>query len=103
MAGREQFRSAVRDLVAKYRKQVEPIGTTEYHWMNSQSNFNLAYVVSPTGGKRLALLENNDLKAWISPALRETAIEKWKSTPAGRYSGGTVPEVPAAAVGNLSG
>ena len=103
VAGREQFRAAVKDLVSKYQKQVKPIGTTEYHWMNNQSNFSLYYVVSPGGSKRLALLENYDLKTWISPELRETAIQKFTSSPVGRHYGGKVPEVPAAQVGNLSG
>jgi hypothetical protein len=103
VAGREQFRAAVKDLVTKYQKQVKPIGTTEYCWMNKESNFSLYYVVSPNGSKRLALLENFDLKTWISPELRETAIEKFKSMPVGRYYGGKVPEVPASAVGKLSG
>ena len=103
VAGQEHFRGAVKSLVAKYRRQVKPIGTTDYRWGNKQSNFGLSWVVSPSGSKRLALLENNDLKEWIAPELRDTAIEKFKSTPAGRFYGGKVPEVEAKYVGNLTG
>ena len=103
VASLDQFRAAVKDLIAKYQAQVKPIGTTEYGWMNKESNFSLYYVVSPNGSKRLALLENYDLKTWISPELADTAIEKFKSKPVGRYYGGKVPEIAAANVGELAG
>jgi hypothetical protein len=103
VAGIPQFRAAVRSLVERYERQVKPIGTTEYHWMNESSNFNLYWVVSPTGTRRLALLENYDLDEWISPELQQIAIEKYASSPAGRLTQGKVPEIPASRVGRLSG
>jgi len=103
VASLNQFRSAVDKLVAKFESQVKPIGTTEYHWGNSSSTFSLYWVVSPTGSKRLALLENMSLKQWISPELRAIAIEKFKELPVGRYYHGQVPEIRADQVDDLAG
>jgi hypothetical protein len=103
VASLNQFRTAVDKLVARYESQVKPIGTTEYHWGNSQSSFSLYWVISPAGGKRLALLENRSLKQWISPELQATAIEKFKELPVGRYYRGQVPEIRADQVEDLAG
>ncbi|HEY0373470.1 MAG TPA: hypothetical protein VGC94_01660 [Amnibacterium sp.] len=103
VSGRQEFLAAIEVLVAKYGRQVKPIGTTEYHWMNSESNFSLYWVVSSTGKKRLALLENTSLKEWISPDLQAIAIDKFENSSAGKYYHGQVPEIPAAQVDGLSG
>jgi hypothetical protein len=103
VTGIPQFRVAVRNLVQRYESQVKPIGTTEYHWMNRSSDFNLYWVISPTGSKRLALLEDYDLEEWISPELQSIAIRKYQESAAGRLRNGQVPEIPASKVGGLMG
>jgi hypothetical protein len=103
VTGLPQFRAAVRNLVQRYERQVKPIGTTEYGWMNRSSNFNLYWVVSPTGTKRLALLENYDLEEWISQDLQAIALQKYQDSAAGRLRNGQVPEIPASRVGGLMG
>ncbi|MEA2675485.1 MAG: hypothetical protein QOI92_2677 [Chloroflexota bacterium] len=103
VAGQEQFRTAIQGLVQKYQKQVKPIGTTEYHWMNRQSNFMLYWVIGSGGSKRLALLENQSFKEWVSPELQSVAIQKFKTTFAGNYYKGIVPEIEAKIVDDLRG
>jgi hypothetical protein len=103
VAGQNQFRSAIRVLVEKYHQQVEPIGTTIYHWGNSQSHFSLYWVVPPKGAKRLALLEDATFRQWISPELKEVAMKKFEESPTGRYYQGKVPEIRAEQVDDLKG
>jgi hypothetical protein len=99
VANRDVFRASVHELLEKYKKEVQPIGKVEYHWMNEQEGWTLARVVFPDGASKLAVLSytsgDPSFSALVEPELEQEALEKFKHTPDGRYRNGEPESVPA--------
>jgi hypothetical protein len=108
IASDDAYKEAVESLVSKFQTQIEPIGTTDYLWMNKTRAHEIYWVVFPNKSKKLALLESESggdksVEQWISPEFTAMAIEKYKATPNGRYYKGVVQEIASSKIGMSAG